>query len=55
VLVAERPGTHLGLVEGLPLARPIERLERVVEVEVEVDGQPGRLSGHRETAESPER
>ena len=56
VLVAERPGEHLGLVEVLPHARPIaERSERVPQVEMEVDGQLGRRPGLGETAEGPER
>jgi len=55
VLVAERPGEHLRLVEGLPHASPIERLERVPEVDVDVDGQLGRLPGLGEMAERPKR
>jgi hypothetical protein len=55
VLVAERPGQHLRLVEVLPHARPItERVERVPEVDVDVDGQLGRLRGLGEAAERPE-
>jgi hypothetical protein len=42
-------------VERLPHARPIERLERVKEVEVDVDGQLGPLPGLGETAERPKR
>ena len=56
VLVAERPGERLRLVEVLPHARPIaEREERVPEVDADVDGQLGRLPGLGETAEGPER
>ena len=56
VLVAERPGEHLRRVEVLPHARQFaERVERVPEVEVDVDGQLGRLPGLGEAAEGPER
>ena len=56
MLVAERPGEHLRLVEVLPHARPIaEREERVPEVDADVDGQLGRLPGLGEAAEGPER
>ena len=56
MLVAERPGEHLRLVEVVPHARLIaERVERVPEVDVRVDGQLGRLPGLRETAEGAER
>jgi hypothetical protein len=56
VLVAERPGEPLRLVEVVYHARPIaERDERVPEVEPEVDGQLGRLPGLGETAEGLER
>src|SRR6185295_5267419 len=51
VLVAERPGEPLRLVEVVYHARPIaERDERVPEVDVDVDGQLGRLPGLGETA-----
>ena len=44
VRVAEPPGQHLRLVEVVRHARPIaEREERVPEVDVNVDGQLGRL------------
>jgi hypothetical protein len=56
LLVAERPGDHLRLVEVLPHARLIaERVERVPEIEPDVDGQLGRLPDLGETAEGPER
>ena len=56
VRVAERPGEPLRLVEVLPHAHPLaEREERVPKVDVEVDGQLGRLPGLGETAEGPER
>jgi hypothetical protein len=55
MLVAERPGEHLRLVEETPYARSIaERDERVPEVEADVDGQLGRLPGLGEVTESPE-
>jgi hypothetical protein len=53
VLVAERPGEHLRLVEVLPDARPLaERDERVPEVEADVDGQLGRLPALGEMAQT---
>ena len=56
VRVAERPGEPLRLVEVLPHARIFaERAERVPEVDVEVDGQLGRLPGLGEVAEGSER
>jgi hypothetical protein len=55
-LVAERPGEHFRLVEEVLYARPIaKRLERAPEVQVDVDGQLGRLPALGETAKGPER
>ena len=54
-LVAERPGEPLRLVERLQLACRIERIERVPEVEVDVDRQRGRLPGLGEMAGGHER
>jgi len=56
VLVAERPGEQLRLVEVLPRGRQIaERPQGVSEVDANVDGQLGRLPALGETAEGPER
>jgi class 3 adenylate cyclase len=50
--VAQRPGEPFRLVEEVPDARPIAELEeRVPDVEMDVDGQLGRLPGLGETAE----
>jgi hypothetical protein len=55
VLVAERPGEPLRLVEVVPHARPIaEREERISEVQPDVDGQLSRLPCLGEAAEGPE-
>lgn len=56
MLVAERPAEPLRLVEMVPHAGQIaERDERVPEVDVNVDGQFGRLPAFWEAAEGPER
>jgi hypothetical protein len=56
VLVAERPGEHLRFAQVLSHARSIaERLERVPEIESDVDGQLGRLPGLGETVEGSHR
>jgi hypothetical protein len=55
-VAAERPGVPLRRAEVLPHARQLaERGKRVPEVDVEVDGQLGRLPGLGEVAERPER
>src|SRR5262249_6338980 len=54
VRVAERPGEHLRLLEGLPHPHKIKGLERVPDVEVDVDGQLSSLPGLREMADCPE-
>src|SRR5262249_1393379 len=55
-LVAKRPREHLRLFDMISRAHPLCRhSERVAEIEVDIDGQLGRLPGTGQTAESPER
>ena len=56
VLIAKRPREHLRCMEVISHARSItERVERVSEIEVDIDGQLCCLPGIGQTAESHER